>query len=190
MQIRKTTMQDLTAVMQIYADGRQIMAESGNPTQWPNGHPRQEIIENDIAAGKSYVCTTKAAMPLPEGSEAGIHSLPAAGFGAKPQSDEEKILAVFYFDTTPDPTYAKIDGAWKNDAPYGVVHRIARAKDEAAKGSGAFCLEWCYAQTKNVRIDTHKDNAPMLKLLANLGYQYCGIVWLEEIAEERMAFQK
>jgi len=163
-------MADLPQIMQIYADGRQIMAESGNPSQWPNGHPRQEIVENDIAQGKSYVCVTNSL-------DRNFRS-------------SEKILAVFYFDIAPDPTYAKIDGAWKNDEPYGVVHRIARAKCESAKGSGAFCLEWCYAQTRNVRIDTHKDNAPMLKLLVNLGYEHCGIVWLEEIGEERMAFQK
>jgi len=173
MKIRKTTMADLPQVMQIYADGRQIMAGSGNPNQWPDGHPRQEIVENDIADGKSYVCI------VPIQNSTGCYLQPV-----------EKILAVFYFDTDPDPNYAKIDGAWKNDEPYGVVHRIARAKCESAKGSGAFCLEWCYAQTKNVRIDTHKNNAPMLKLLANLGYEYCGTVWLEEIDEERMAFQK
>jgi len=152
-------MADLPKVMQIYAEARQIMAESGNPTQWKHGHPRQEIIENDIAAGLSYVCCNGC-----------------------------NVLAVFYFDTAPDLNYAKIDGTWKNDEPYGVVHRIARAHD--AKGAGAFCLNWCFEQIPNIRIDTHKDNTPMLKLLPNLGFEYCGIIWLEEIAEERMAFQR
>lgn len=160
MEIRKTLIKDLQNVMDVYADGRQIMAESGNPTQWAGGHPVQSLIENDIAEGKSYVC----------------------------EKDGE-ILAVFYFDTEPDPSYAKIDGAWKNNAPYGVVHRIARSKSKNAKGSGAFCLNWCYQQTKNIRIDTHKDNAPMLKLLKTLGYEYCGIIYLDIINEERMAFQ-
>ena len=159
MQIRKTTMADLPAVMEIYADARQMMAESGNHNQWTNGHPAQPIIENDIAAGKSYVCTLG-----------------------------DTILAVFFFDTAPDPTYAKIDGAWLNpDASYGVVHRIARARD--AKGAGAFCLEWCFGQISNIRIDTHKDNVPMIKLLQKLGYHHCGIIWLAG-GDERMAFQK
>jgi len=159
MQIRKTTTADLPAVMQIYTEARQMMVESGNLNQWTNGHPPQVIIENDIASGKSYVCT-----------------------------HEESILAVFFLDTAPDPTYAKIDGAWKdNDVQYGVVHRIARARD--AKGAGAFCLEWCFGQIPNIRIDTHKDNAPMIKLLGNLGYHYCGIIWLAN-GDERLAFQK
>ena len=160
MNIRKTTMADLPAVMKIYADARRMMAESGNPTQWKSGHPAQAIIENDIAAGLSYVCT----------------------------DDDGKILAVFYFTTTPDPNYANINGTWKNNEPYGVIHRIARAKD--AKGAGAFCINWCFEQIPNIRIDTHKDNAPMLKLLPSLGFEYCGIIRLAEINEERMAFQK
>jgi len=161
MQIRKTTTADLPTVMQIYADARQMMAESGNQNQWTNGHPAQALIESDIAHGTSYVCT---------------------------QDATDEILAVFFLDTAPDPTYAKIDGAWKDDdMQYGVVHRIARARE--AKGAGAFCLEWCYSQTPNIRIDTHKDNAPMIKLVGKLGYHYCGIIWLEN-GDERLAFQK
>jgi len=87
----------------------------------------------------------------------------------------------------PDSTYTKINGAWLSDAPYSVIHRIARAKN--AKGIGAFCINWCLEKAKNIRIDTHKDNAPMLKLLDNLGFTYCGIIWLEN-GDERLAFQK
>jgi len=164
MKIRKTTTTDLPAVMEIYAQARKAMADSGNPTQWGESHPVQSIIETDIAVGLSYVCETNTG----------------------------EIVAVFYFDTAPDPTYTEINGAWKNDAPYGIVHRIARASTPAAKGAGAFCLEWCFAKTGNVRIDTHKKNAPMLKLLENLGYSYCGVIWLEELGDdgERLAFQK
>jgi len=160
MTIRKTTNADLPEVMKIYADARKMMAESGNLNQWANGHPAQQIIEKDIEVGFSYVCTNK-----------------------------DKIVAVFYFDTTPDPTYTKIDGAWKNDGAYGVVHRIARATCSGAKGAGAFCLNWCFAQIANIRIDTHKANKPMLKLLESLGFEYCGVIWLES-GDERLAFQK
>jgi len=160
MTIRKTTNSDLADVMTIYADARAFMRESGNPTQWKNAHPPQYQIEKDIDAGASHVCM---------------------------QDDE--ILAVFFFDTEPDPTYAKIDGAWLSDAPYGVVHRVARAMTAKAKGAGAFCLNWCINQVPNIRIDTHKDNAPMIKLLEGLGFKKCGIIWLEN-GEERLAFQK
>jgi len=100
--------------------------------------------------------------------------------------DSDEIDAVFYFNVEEDPTYKKIDGQWLNDEPYGVVHRIARGAN--AKGAGTYALTWCMQQHPNIRIDTHKDNVPMLKLLENLGFVYCGIIWLSN-GDERLAFQ-
>ena len=158
MTIRKSTPPDIPTIMQIYAQARMYMQASGNPNQWQNNHPPQELIENDIKSEKSYVC-----------------------------ENDNKITAVFYFNIEDDPTYSKIDGQWLNSTPYGVVHRIARSPD--AKGAGAFCLNWCYSQHPNIRIDTHRDNTVMLKMLERLGFKYCGIIWLEN-GDERMAFQK
>ena len=195
LQIRKTTIDDITEVMQIYADGRAIMCESGNKKQWTGNYPPQSMIEEDIKMGLSYVC----------------ESINESNFLAK-----NEILAVFFFSTEPDPTYTKIDGAWLNEEKYGVIHRIARKKaatplcggfdrgaapplrdgncesnflanKKNAKGVGAFCLNWCFEQIKNIRIDTHEANIPMRKLLQNLGFSYCGTIWLEN-GEERMAF--
>ena len=97
------------------------------------------------------------------------------------------IAAVFFFSTDRDPTYSVIDGAWLNDDNYGVVHRIARTR--SASGAGAICLEWCYEQCGNLRIDTHRDNAVMRNRLEKMGFSYCGIIWLEN-GEERLAYQK
>ena len=163
--IRKTTFKDLPEVMKIYADGRQIMYNCKNPEQWGDFHPPQSMVEEDIKQGKSYVYVVN------------LDGL------------SEAILAVFFLCTEPDPTYKVIDGSWLNEEPYGTVHRIARRDIPEAKGAGAFCLNWCYDQTKNIRIDTHKDNVPMLKLLKNLGYTECGIIYLEN-GDERVAFQK
>ena len=102
-------------------------------------------------------------------------------------ADEKTIAAVFYFCIESEPTYSKIDGNWLNDKPYGVVHRIARGP--AGKGAGEICLKWCFENCGNVRIDTHRDNVQMLKLLKKLGYVYCGIVWMED-GSERLAYQK
>ena len=160
LEIRKTNPGDLDAVMKIYADGREIMLEGNNFNQWPEGYPFREVIEEDISAGHSYVCT-----------------------------QDGEILAVFHLSTGDDPTYEKIEGAWLDDKPYGVIHRIARLKSEKAKGTGAFCLEWCYEKVKNIRIDTHADNIPMRKLLEKQGYKYCGTIWIET-GDERMAYQR
>ena len=156
--IRQTTMHDIDEICTIYAAARDFMRDNGNPNQWSNNRPTEETIEHDIEEGNSYVC---------------VHN--------------EEIAAVFFYNTERDPTYEKIDGAWINDDPYGVVHRIARARN--AKGTGSFCLDWCFRQCHNLRVDTHHDNAPMRKLLDNLGFKYCGIIWLEN-GDERLAYQK
>ncbi len=158
MEIRKATKEDLPAILALYERARAFMAQNGNASQWGTTNPPRSLIESDIAAGKSYVCIA-----------------------------EGKIAAVFYFAVEREPTYAVISGAWLNDAPYGVVHRIA--SDGSTKGAGTFCLQWALAQCGNIRIDTHRDNRPMQNLLAKLGFSYCGTITIAD-GTERIAFQK
>jgi hypothetical protein len=98
-----------------------------------------------------------------------------------------RTVAVFYYNMEVETTYGKIDGKWLSGDEYGIVHRIA--SNRSVKGAGAYCLDWCFEQCGNIRIDTHEDNIPMRKLLEKLGYTYCGIIWLDN-GDERMAFQK
>ena len=100
---------------------------------------------------------------------------------------DDEIVGVFYYNIEVEPTYREINGQWLSNEPYGVVHRIATAR--TFKGAGAFCLEWCLGQCRNLRIDTHRDNTPMRNLLNKLGFTYCGIIWLED-GDERLAYQK
>ena len=159
MEIRKTKIEELDQVMAIYAYARQFMAKTGNPNQWGNVKPRREWIVADIEKGNSYVCV--------EGNE---------------------IVATFFYNNEPDPTYAKIyGGAWLNDKAYGVVHRIASSG--TVKGAGAFCLSWAFKQCGNLKIDTHRDNVVMQNVLKKNGFAYCGIIYLED-GSERIAFQK
>lgn len=159
MEIRKTEMDELDEIMAIYAHARQFMAQHGNPNQWGNVKPPKEQIVRDIEAGNSYVCI-----------------------------EQGEIVATFFYKKDVDPTYIKIyDGAWVNDAPYGVVHRIASAG--TVKGAGSFCLNWAFAQCGNLKIDTHHDNVVMQNTLKKNGFVYCGIIHLEDGAE-RLAFQK
>lgn len=148
MEIRKTKMEELDAVMEIYAYARQFMADHGNPNQWKKTNPPRERVEQDILEGKSHVCV--------EGDE---------------------ILGVFYFAKEVDPTYVTIyEGTWLDDVEYAVVHRIASAGK--AKGVGSFCMNWAYEQFPNVKIDTHRDNVVMQNMLKKNGFVYCGIIHL------------
>jgi hypothetical protein len=150
MEIRKTRIEELDQVMEVYAHARKFMAEHNNPNQWKNNKPSREQIESDIKRGHHYVC-----------------------------EENGQIAAVFYFAHETDPTYAKIyDGAWLNEEEYSVVHRIASSG--LVKGAGSFCMEWASAQSDNLKIDTHADNYVMQNMLKKLGYKRCGIILLED----------
>ena len=163
MEIRKTRIEDLERVMAIYAHARAFMAAHGNPNQWgPTRWPPEDLIRRDIAQGKSYVCLS-----------------------------DDRIVGVFYFDQGPEiePTYAHIeDGTWRDNSPYGVVHRIA--SDGSARGTGAFCINWAYDQCGHLRIDTHGDNRVMQGLLSKLGFVHCGTIFVREDSDPRLAYEK
>lgn len=159
MLMRKATFGDLPEIIQIYASARIFMAENGNKNQWGSVYPPSEVIQSDITNQKLYVCT-----------------------------EDDRIACVFYFAVEADPTYSIIhNGAWLNNAPYGVVHRIASTR--IVKGAARFCLNWAFNECRNLKIDTHRDNIPMQNLLNSLGFKYCGIIYLES-GDERLAYQK
>lgn len=96
-QIRKVHMEDLPAVQGIYTGARIFMAEHDNPTQWENGYPSKELLEQDIRQENLYLIY-----------------------------DQYGIHGVFYFSIEDDPTYAVIyEGNWSCNQRYGVIHRIA-----------------------------------------------------------------
>ncbi len=159
--IRHTRNEELQAVMQIYVTARHFMRQSGNPNQWGDNYPSIKEVEDDIRLGRSYVCI----------------------------NNKEEVVAVFFFQKEePDPTYHRIEGgAWLNDEPYGVIHRIASSGRE--RGVMQAVIDWCFKQINNLRIDTHRDNQVMQQILNKLDFQYCGIIYLEN-GDERLAYQK
>lgn len=164
MRIRHTTENDFSRVMEIYAHARRFMAEHGNPNQWgPTNWPPEALIHEDIRQGKGYVCVDEA----------------------------DRVIGSFFYDFGPDiePTYRGIEsGSWREDTPYGVVHRIA--SDGSQKGIGAFCINWAFAQSGHLRIDTHGDNVVMQGLLSKLGFEKRGIIYVVEDNYPRFAYEK
>ena len=156
--IEQATLSQLPQIMEVYAKARAFMAQNGNPLQWGQNYPPEEMIRQDILDGKCYV-----------------------------NLKGEEIAAVFYFAVEEDPTYRVIDGAWLNDEPYGVIHRIAVAQN--GKGVAGECFRFAMAQCKNLRIDTHEDNLPMQHCLAKHSFARCGIIYLED-GDPRIAYQK
>ena len=94
-------MDDLPVMLKIYQHARELMAANGNPTQWGNTFPREEVIVDDIQP-------VSAPMLLVDEADG-----------------KERVLAQFALCTGEDPTYAHIDGAWLDDDSYVTIHRIA-----------------------------------------------------------------
>ena len=100
--------------------------------------------------------------------------------------DGDELLGAFVFFVGEEPSYRAIDGTWLTDsAQYGVIHRVASA------GKGGFVrrvVEFCTAQADDLRIDTHRDNAPMRGALEKLGFVPCGTVTVDD-GTERIAYE-
>lgn len=164
MEIRKSKIEDLDRIMDIYNFARKFMAEHGNPNQWgARNWPPIDLIKKDIEEGTSYVCL----------------------------NDKKEVIGTFCYMYGKDiePTYKVIKkGSWISDTPYGVVHRIAG--DGSEKGIGAFCINWAYEKCKHIRIDTHEDNKVMQNLVTKLGFKYCGIINIKEDSYDRLAYEK
>ena len=160
MHIKIANTEDIDVIMGVFDAAKQFMHKIGNDKQWIDGYPSKDFLLGNIRDGGLYVCL----------------------------SDDEQIVGAFYFKVEADKTYAKIyDGAWLNDKPYGVVHRIA--SNGKQKGIGDACLQWCFAQCGNIRVDTHRDNTVMQNILNRNGYQRCGIIIVAN-GTERIAYQK
>lgn len=158
MHIRSATERDLPLLLPLYRQARAFMRSCGNQAQWINGYPSASLLQQDIAASHLYICL-----------------------------DGCTIAAAFCWRPGPDPTYRRIEqGRWLDEQPYYVVHRLA--VNSPGWGVGSFCLRWCLQQNPRLRIDTHRDNAPMQKLLLKNGFHYCGIIYTED-GSPRLAYQ-
>lgn len=158
--IRPAGLEDLPLVMEIYDYARAFMRANGNVTQWVNGYPSEELIRQEIQDGHSFVCT----------------------------DGDGEIVGTFCFILGDDPTYQQIyDGAWLNDEPYGVIHRMGT--NGKRKGIAEACLDWSFQHSDNIRVDTHRNNLVMQHILEKNGFKRCGIIYVRD-GTERIAYQK
>jgi ribosomal protein S18 acetylase RimI-like enzyme len=167
--IRKANINDIDGILMIVNDAVDLL-KSNNVNQWQNGYPNREVFLNDIKKGTLYVTC-----------------------------DENVIAGVCNLCFNKDPSYEKVYfGKWITNDDYLVIHRIAVKKEyyhkRVAKMMFSFSEELAlYNNVKSIKIDTHKDNIPMNKILKNIGYQECGIIYLLNYADqdkERVAFEK
>ena len=150
MEIRKAQPADLDRIMEIYRAAKLFMDRTGNPTQWVDGYPRRELVEQEIQQGVCHLCIV-----------------------------DGKIEGVFMLIGGEEPTYAKIyQGQWLSDAPYHTIHRMASSGN--VKGIGDFCFGWCFQHYPNIRIDTHNDNKVMQRVIERNGFVRCGQIFVKD----------
>lgn len=165
MEIRKTKVEDIPAIMELVHHAQTYFQSQGIP-QWNTGYPNENTFKQDIEVGGSYVLC-----------------------------DNDKIIGTCFLKPDDEPTYKIIEqGNWLNDEPYTTIHRITVDTNYKGQGLAgkifAFIEEATKAQgKKNIRVDTHEVNKSMRKTLEKNGYIYCGIVYMSDGAP-RVAYQK
>ena len=167
MNLLRAKKKDLKGIMDIIKDAQELLANQ-NIDQWQNGYPNESIISNDIDNNESYLLKSHAQSPI----------------------------ATAMFSTKNEPTYSKIEGSWSDpdQTIYGVIHRMAVAKNHRGKGFAKFLFKKCEQmlyehKIPSMRIDTHEENLGMQELLKTMGYAYCGIIYLEN-RDKRLAYEK
>ena len=151
--IRKATVQDIPAAMELFIAAKNIMRSDGNMTQWDGNYPDEEIVRSDISKGGAHIV-----------------------------EHDGKPVAYFALLPSPEPTYSSIDGKWRDDeAPYYVIHRIASSPD--SHGVFREIIEYALSVSSNLRIDTHRDNHIMRHIIEKSGFIYCGVINLTDGSE-------
>ena len=162
---RRATMHDLPQIRAIYERARHLMAANGNPTQWGNTFPRDEVVKDDIANQRTVLLVD-------------LHG------------DKERILAQFALCPGEDPNYKKIEGAWLDDDTYVTIHRIASSG--LVRHAARECITWVLKHYGNVRVDTHPNNKAMQHVLETAGFARCGLIQLIDRPTDvtRIAYQR
>lgn len=165
MKFRKSNEEDIKSIMNIINQA-QAWFKDQRIDQWQNNYPNIETIINDINNSYGYVLLKNNI----------VIGTAAVSF------DGEKTYNSIY------------NGKWISNDDYAVIHRIA--VDSNYKGLGLASVLFKYIEElcldkgiHSIKVDTHEENMPMQKLLYKNGFQYCGIIYLED-KSKRIAFEK
>ena len=152
-------------MQKIYAHARELMARSGNPTQWGTTIHKEEVLLADIDNHRTMLLVDRV-------------------------DGRERILAQFALCPGEDPTYRHIDGAWLVNDAYVSFHRIASAG--LVRHAARDCIVWALKHYGNVRADTHPNNKAMQHVLETCGFARCGLIQLLDRPTDttRIAYQR
>ena len=134
MNFRKSTKSDVSKIMEIVKQAQEYFKSQGID-QWQNNYPNDEVINNDINNGESYVML-----------------------------DGDDIVATTVISFAKEKSYENIlDGKWITNGDYGVIHRIAVDNTHKGKGLSHKIIKYAEEVCKqnnihSIKVDTHEDN--------------------------------
>ena len=148
--VRRTTIDDVDKMDNIFNIARAYMRSYGNINQWNGEYPNHSDVFNDIKNNNAYSIV-----------------------------DGDEVVGYFAFIIGEEKTYNYIEnGTWLNDEPYGTIHRIA--SNNKVHDVFSVALDYCLNKIDNVRIDTHNDNVVMKHVIEKHNFKYCGIIYVED----------
>ena len=166
---RPVTEEDVEAVGLLFRQARNYLKKN-RVDQWQTPYPDESTVRGDIARGEGYVMT----------------------YGGR-------VAGYFCLSTTPESSYEAItDGKWRREGDYATIHRSCVGAEYRGAGMADRLVEAAEALTRamglcDLRVDTHRHNEPMKKLLRRSGFQYRGNVLvkvLEGHDPRRQGFEK
>ena len=90
---------DIDVCWDILADGRRFQREQGF-VQWTDDYPNRDTVKDDILSQKGYVLKVDGV-----------------------------IAGYMCIDFSGEPAYESIDGSWRSEKNYAVIHRMAFRKN-------------------------------------------------------------
>ena len=142
---------EATRCYEIIDMGRNFQQRQGF-IQWTKEYPNFETLKQDIMDRKGFVVKV-----------------------------DHVIAAYMCIDFSREPAYDAIDGKWRYEEKYAVVHRMAFADEFCGIGLSStvwklvekHCLE---NNIKYIRVDTDFSNQRMQHVLEKNGFIKCGII--------------
>ena len=164
MKIRKSSVSDINNLLEIFDEARKTIATLGID-QWQNGYPSFDVVREDISLSRSYAVEI-----------------------------DESVCGTFVMMEN-EPTYDKIyEGEWLGNEDYIAIHRVAISVRCRGRGISTSIIDCAASYARflgrsSLRIDTHEGNVVMRRMLEKHGFEYCGVIYLEN-GEARVAYEK
>ena len=168
MEIRKARKTDIDPLMALFDEARQTIAALGID-QWQNGYPNPVVTSEDIGLERAHIVEQNGT-----------------------------ICGTFVTVDNGEPTYDVIvDGHWLSGDGYKhylALHRVAVAVAMRGKGVSDMMVDYAVKKAReggftSLRIDTHKGNVVMRRMLEHHGFTPCGTIFLASGAP-RVAYER